>query len=149
MPSKSKNRNSSKNRNGSKNRTCKVYRSCENVPCGEAMNRCKPSYCYTESSRNWTLCNMGRGNCRDESKCKLNKTKRKPRHTVLAKTLHEKMPYIWRFLRPQTRKHMIELANKPVNKINIPSHVFDTPINRMPKSQRKRYRTLRKKYKNI
>ena len=29
--------------------------------------------------------------------------------------LHQKMPYIWR-LKPNTRKHMIELAKKPIKK---------------------------------
>ena len=141
--------NKRKTKTKTKHTTCKVYRSCDNVPCGEAMNSCKPSYCYPQSSRNWTVCNMGRGNCRDESKCKLNRTRSKPKHTVLAKTLHEKMPYIWRFLRPQTRKHMIRLANMPVSKINIPAHVFDTPVNRLPKHLRSKYRTLRKKYRKI
>ena len=34
------------------------------------------------------------------------------------------MPYIWCFLKPKTRKFMIELANKKVKKINIPFHIF-------------------------
>ena len=29
------------------------------------------------------------------------------------------MPYIWRFLTPQTRKKMILLAKKPIKEINI------------------------------
>ena len=138
---------------------CEVYKSCDNVPCGKTMNRCKPSYCYPYSSRNWSKCNMAnlKSNnktrntkiCKNESKCRLNKTNKKPRYSVSARTLHNKMPYIWRFLKPQTRKHMIELAQKPINKINIPAHVFDQPISKLPRNIRQKYKTYRKKYKTI
>lgn len=143
-------------------RTCKVYKSCDHVPCGETMNKCRPSYCVPGSSRNWTLCNMSnwngqksskyRATCRDESRCKMSRRTRKTKNSVDAKTLHSKMPYIWRFLKPATRKHMIELANQPVSKINIPAHVWpDGQFNfrKLPKNKHKTYKQLRKKYRNI
>ena len=54
----------------------------------------------------------------------LNVKCKKQKHKVNAQMIHKKMPYIWRFLKPNTRKHMIELAKKPVSKIDIPFHVF-------------------------
>lgn len=159
---------------------CTIYKSCDHVPCNSTMNKCTPSYCVPGSSRNWGHCNManwGKGyekyksTCRDESKCTLKKTK-KTRNTVDALTLHNKMPYIWRFLKPKTRKHMIELANKPVKEINIPYHIFPDILNNknnknnkknkkkrrqyinnltrnMSKRNAKLFRTLRKQYKDI
>ena len=68
------------------------------------------------------------------------------------------MPYIWRFLKPKTRKHMIELANKPIKEINIPFSLFPDNIKNMSskktlkmydKKTRKKVYNLRKKYKNI
>lgn len=50
------------------------------------------------------------------------------------------MPYIWRHLKPNTRKYMIELSNKPIEKINITFHIFQ---------ERKLYFYLKKKYRNI
>ena len=139
---------------------CVKYKTCENVPCGHTMNKCKPSYCVPGSSRNWTQCNMSnwggpqshrlRRTCRDESKCRTSKRTAKTRDTVDAQTLHQKMPYIWRFLKPHTRRHMIELAKKPVKEINIPSHVFpDSPNKFQTKKQAHRYKQLRKRYRKI
>jgi O-glycosyl hydrolase len=66
------------------------------------------------------------------------------------------MPYIWRFLKPQTRKAMIKLANKPVSEINIPFHVYpgktlkyDKYLKKMEPKNKKLFRKLRKTYKNI
>ena len=91
--------------------------------------------------------------CIDEKNCKLIKTK-KTKNTVDAITLHNKMPYIWRFLKPQTRKHMIELANMKVNKINIPGHIFPESniknvYKRMTKKNKEKFIKLRKIYRNI
>lgn len=147
---------------------CNIYKSCDHVPCNATMNSCRPSYCVSGSSRNWAHCNMSNWGigyekykitCKDETKCKMQKTK-KTQNTVDALVLHNKMPYIWRFLKPQTRKLMIELANKPLKKINIPFHVFPdlNKENRMSarkmgknmtQKNRKLFNTLRKKYKNI
>ena len=88
---------------------------------------------------------------------KTKKTK-KTKNTVDALILHNKMPYIWRFLKPYTRKYMIELANKPVEEINIRGHIFpdlnkkDTikkVLNKMTKKNKKTFLSLRKKYKKI
>ena len=113
---------------------CTKWLSCKNVPCGQSMNRCRPSYCIPNQSRNWSTCNMSnwdhplykiyRSTCKDESQCKLDKTRKVTRNTVDALTLHNKMPYIWRFIKPNTKKLMIKLANKPVEDINIPFDVF-------------------------
>ena len=152
--------------NYKKSNKCFIYKSCEHVPCNSTMNKCKPSYCVPGSSRNWSLCNMSnwvkgyknyRHNCKDESKCILKNTK-KTKHTVDANTLHNKMPYIWRFLKPKTRKLMIDLAKKPVSIINIPGHIFpdlkkhktiNSVFKNMTKKNRKRFYKLRKKYKDI
>ena len=148
------------------NNKCYIYKSCDHVPCGHTMNKCTPSYCVPGSSRNWDYCNManwGSGYekykkmCKSERNCKLMKTK-KTKNTVDALTLHNKMPYIWRFLKPKTRKHIVELANMKVKKINIPFHIFPDlnkketikkVLNKMTKKNKKRFLTLRKKYKNI
>jgi len=157
---------------------CHIYKSCDHVPCNSYMNSCTPSYCVPGSSRNWSHCNMAnwgpgyekyKSMCKDERKCKMQKTK-KTQNTVDALVLHNKMPYIWRFLKPQTRKLMIELANKPLKKINIPFHIFpdlNKKIknknknknknkmtarkmgNNMTQKNRKLFHKLRKKYKNI
>ena len=87
----------------------------------------------------------------------MTKTK-KFNNSVDALTLHNKMPYIWRFLKPQTRKNMVELAKKPVKHINIPFSIFPHTkktksisqfIKNMTKKNRKRFYKLRKKYKAI
>ena len=132
------------------NNKCFIYKSCDHVPCGHGMNHCLPSYCVPGSSRNWSYCNMAnwgsgyenyKSTCRDERKCKLMKTK-KTKNTVDALTLHNKMPYIWRFLKPTTRKHMIELANMKVKKINIPGHIF-------PDLNKKKGDNIKKIFKNM
>ena len=115
-----------------KQHKCVIYKSCDHVPCNSGMNKCTPSYCIPGSSRNWSHCNMANWGkkykkykkmCKNERNCKLVKTN-KTKNTVDALTLHNKMPYIWRFLKPKTRKYMIEIANKQVKKINIPFHIF-------------------------
>ncbi len=147
---------------------CYIYKSCDYVPCNSGMNKCKPSYCVPGSSRNWSHCNMSNwgsqyekymATCKDESKCKIKKTK-KTKNTVDALTLHNKMPYIWRFLKPKTRKFMIELATKPVSIINIPFHIFPDLnlkkrenikkiVKNMTRKNRKLFYSLRKKYREI
>lgn len=146
---------------------CKVYKSCDHVPCGASMNKCTPSYCYPNGSKNWNYCNMAnwrprrykkyKSTCSDESNCVLVRTK-KNNKSVDALTLHNKMPYIWRFLRPSTRKNMILLAKKPISHINIPFSIFpytkkkqseSSLFNTMTKKNRKRLYTLRNKYKDI
>tara|TARA_B100000424_G_scaffold43820_1_gene29917 strand:- start:482 stop:820 length:339 start_codon:yes stop_codon:yes gene_type:complete len=95
---------------------------------------------------------------RNETKCRLSKRHKKTKNSVDALLLHNKMPYIWRFLKPYTRKYMIELANKPVEKINIPGHIFPDlnkketikkALNNMTKKNKKTFLSLRKKYKKI
>ena len=143
-----------------KTKKCVKYRKCKNVPCNHAMNGCRPSYCVPGSSRNWTLCNMSewggeykhlKKHCKDDTKCKIVKSK-VTKDTVDSKTLHNKMPYIWRFLKPKTRKMMIKLANKPTSTINIPFHIWpdkNPRLNAMTKRHRKLFKQLRKTYKNI
>lgn len=148
-----------------RNKTCKKYKSCKNVPCNSTMNRCKPSYCVPGSSRNWNYCNMSnwgkkyrkyKKRCKSEKNCILNRTSKITKNTVDALILHNKMPYIWRFLKPTTRKYMIELANKSKKKINIPFHIFPDNNNNiyhytknMTQKNRKLFHKLRKKYKSI
>ena len=136
-----------------KDKKCTNYKKCENVPCDAIKNGCKPSYCVPGSSRNWAKCNMGLyGECRDESKCIMNKRNTKTKQTVPASVMHSKFPLIWRFLKPHTRKHMINLAKKPANYLNLDFHLFPDKkynIKNMSKKNAMRYKTLRKKYKNI
>ena len=171
MTIRKKHKNKSKKSNNSNK--CFIYKSCEHVPCGSTMNKCTPSYCYpllksknNYTSKNWSLCNMsnwGKGYkkykkmCKNENNCKLKNTK-KFKNSVDANTLHNKMPYIWRFLKPKTRKLMIDLAKKPVSIINIPGHIFpdlkkhqtiNSVFKNMTKKNRKRFYKLRKKYKDI
>ena len=143
---------------------CIVYKSCKHVPRGKTMNKCTPSYTFPESSRNWTLCNMSNWGkyykkykkfCKSQQNCTMKKTNI-TKNTVNAKVLHKKMPYIWRFLKPQTRKAMIKLANKPLSEINIPFHIYpgktlkyDKFLKRMDPKNKKLFRKLRKTYKNI
>lgn len=115
------------------------YKSCEHVPCGHAPsthNGCKPKYCYITkrnagSSKNWSSCNMknwfAKGTPRHTYQSSYCKT---PKHVVKSKsnkidkfqvdvmTLHNKMPYIWRFISPRTQKRMIVLAQLPLRTIN-------------------------------
>lgn len=147
---------------------CIKYRSCKHVPRGKCMNKCLPSYTFPESSRNWCKCNMSnwgkkykeyRRFCKPENNCTLKKTKI-TKNTVDARILHSKMPYIWRFLKPNTRKQMIKLANKPVKKINIPFHIYPgrnlqssknikKVTKNMTQKNKRLYRRLRREYKNI
>ena len=151
-----------------KQHKCVIYKSCDHVPCNSAMNKCTPSYCIPGSSRNWSHCNMANWGkkykkykkmCRNERNCKLVKTN-KTKNTVDALTLHNKMPYIWRFLKPKTRKYMIEIANKQVKKINIPFHIFPDLKNNnkvnlnkitknMTRKNKKKFYSLRHKYRDI
>ena len=118
-----------------KNKTKKCKIKCKDIKCGESLNKCSPVYCYPGGSKSWTKCNMknwkGKYNkykkyCKKE-KCPKKTTKKYKKYQVLAKTLHKKMPYIWRFLTPQTRKKMILLAKKPIKEINIQK--FNYPDN--------------------
>lgn len=114
--------------NKTKKRQCRIYKSCEHVPCGEVMNRCKPSYC-SKGSKNWASCNMANWPnqeyrnlsryCRDESHCKMSRIRRISTDQVDALELQNKMPYIWRFLDGKTRRKIVRLARKPVSEINI------------------------------
>jgi hypothetical protein len=117
--------NKTRKRQNKKRVQCKKYKTCEEVPCGEMMNRCKPSYCIN-GSKNWGLCNMKNWGhrhlqryCKSETKCKMTNPKRVTKYQVDAEMLHNKMPYIWRFLDRKTRKKMIHLAQQPLYKINI------------------------------
>jgi hypothetical protein len=161
------NKNNKNNRNSEYNKsTCKIYKDCDHVPCGSTMNKCYPSYC-PDGSKNWSHCNMSnwgiffekyKYTCKDESKCKLMKNTKKEKNSVDALLMHSKMPYIWRFLKPNTRKNIIELANKKLNYINIPFMLYPSlkkhetikkHTKSMPKHKRKLFYSLRKKYKNM
>jgi hypothetical protein len=134
MPSKKSNK-SKKYRK--KNKTCKIYRSCDHVPCQEAMIGCRPKYC-SKGSKSWKSCNMAnwkphetggvsfehlRERCTKEyaptSNCRMSKRTKISTDQVDALELHNKMPYIWRFLDNKTRRKMVRLARKPVSEINI------------------------------
>jgi len=83
--------------------------------------------------------------------CKLNKTKKMPLQ-VDVKVLHKKMPYIWRFLRPSTRKNMVKLAKLPISKLNIKGSIFDDTIGKNKTKNKKLlkyFNTLKRKYKGI
>ena len=116
----------------------KKYKSCKHVPCGMAPsthNGCKPKYCYSEkrkvgSAKHWSSCNMknwfAKGTPRhtyQSSFCKkpmkVKKVRSKPgKYQVDVMTLHNKMPYIWRFLPPKIQKRMVVLAMLPKRIIN-------------------------------
>tara|TARA_X000000368_G_scaffold73013_1_gene53473 strand:+ start:23228 stop:23695 length:468 start_codon:yes stop_codon:yes gene_type:complete len=153
----------------------KTYKNCARVPANESMNECKPRYVSpffndksNASSNNWGLCNMKNWYTKTSKKHKYYKQfcnnkkskliKSKKTNSVDVIKLHNKMPYIWRFLKPKTRKHMIELAKKPIKQINIPFSLFPDNIKNMSsnktlkmydKTTRKKIYNLRKKYKNI
>lgn len=91
-------------------------------------NYCRPQYSYPLESINWSKCNMKNWYAPYSKKyltykkyCKKNKTKKSypPNISVGAKVLHKKFPYIWRFLNKKTQKKIIQLAQLPVNMINI------------------------------
>ena len=152
---------------------CKRYKSCKKVPCGCSKPTCPPEYCYNTkqnkknkatTSKNWTNCNMifayNDKNPHHIKTCKkflkkykqknLNKSKKiHTKNSVNAKTLHQKMPYLWRFLKPKTRKHLVDLAKKPIHLINIPFHVFENLNKKTQKKHIKKQRQLKKKYKDI
>jgi hypothetical protein len=130
--------------------SCKKYKSCKNVPCGETQYKCPPEYCFNKKnlnqlSRNWGICNTKKYKdtkfCKNENKnkCKLNKTNKITKNTIGPDELYKKFPYIWRYLKPNTRKHIIKLANKPIKEININYMLWD--------DKPKRY--LRNKYQDI
>jgi len=154
------------NKKYTRKKKCK-WEKCKYVPCGQSMPQCKPNYCHEKgklSSRNWGYCNIlnivknknktkYKKLCKKQTKifkkCKRNKTRKIPKLSVDIRTLHNKMPFIWRFLKPNTRKHMIELAKMPASKINIPFSLYGDNGEFIHKKHRKLRRTLKKKYRNI
>ena len=128
-------------RKSRKNRsTCKIYQSCDHVPCNQMMNGCRPKYC-SKGSMSWGTCNMAnwdpketggksyeylRKTCNNQKKSRMSKRRRISSDHVDALELHNKMPYIWRFLDDKTRRKMVYLARKPVSEINIP-YMHHTP----------------------
>uniref|UniRef100_A0A6C0D4N5 Uncharacterized protein n=1 Tax=viral metagenome TaxID=1070528 RepID=A0A6C0D4N5_9ZZZZ len=102
-------------------KTCKIYKTCQHVPCGEMMNRCKPSYC-SKSSKNWGICNITKKECPNQRNCRMVKN-RISTDQVLVTILHQKMPYIWRHLDRKTRRKMIRLARKPIRVLDIPKFI--------------------------
>ena len=119
------------------------YRSCDTVPCrgikgvnSVYMNHCRPMYCHSDGSefvgsKNWTKCNMANWGPKHRRKygrfCQQKNIKAcaktlktpAPKYQVDVLELHNKMPYIWRFLDNKTRKKMIILAKCPVSEINV------------------------------
>lgn len=156
----------SKRKKTRKQNKCR-WKKCKYVPCGKSMPQCKPNYCHEKgklSSRNWGYCNIldkvknknktkYKQLCQKEKKifkkCKHNKTRKITNLSVDVNMLHNKMPFIWRFLKPNTRKHMIKLAKMPVSKINIPFSLYGDNGEFIPKKYKKLRKTLRKKYRNI
>ena len=118
-----------------KKRTYKTWKKCNHVPCGSLKDNCEPEYCAQNKSisRNWGICNMDHitkgKNKNITRKCNYIKSMRPKRnitmkgkplkYSVNYKKMADKLPYIWRFLDNKTRKKMITLAKKPLNKINI------------------------------
>lgn len=153
-----------------KKHKCVIYKSCHHVPCGTSMNGCKPEYCYSDyhkgSSKSWSYCNMGEWGgkykkyllqCQSQKKCKIKKS-RKDKNSVDVYELHNKMPYIWRYLKPKTRKYMIQLAKKSVKKLNIPFSLFNNRENKkyinkitknMTRENKKKFYSLRHKFRDI
>jgi len=134
------------------------YKSCDHVPCGSSPithKRCKPKYCYDKgegSSKHWSSCNMKNWFAKhspryihQSSFCKpkpvkivMSKKKSINPYQVDVHTLHNKMPYIWRFLSPRVQKKMIVLANIPKKYINT-----------YPLSTEKRYKNRNEKVSSI
>lgn len=157
-----------------KTKKCYSYSDCKYTKCGDflGMPSCRPSYCYDDKNKsvfakNWLNCNMLnwkhlkknkkryselKQKCIEElfkkQKCKKGKTKKINKTSVDALELHSKMPYIWRFLKPQTRKHMVQLAKKPIHELNVHGSIFGD-IRCLPKKTQKKMMKLRQKYKNI
>lgn len=108
----------------------KSKKTCSKVPCGKCKKGCPPEYCYHSSntrisSKNWCV----------------------PHSKKVRIDLHEKMPYIWRFLKPNTRKQMVRLAKRPIHELDIPFSLYGSGS--LPVKYRKRARTLKKKYSTI
>jgi len=133
------------------------------MDCDQGDYKCRPEYCSNNkdgSSKSWGYCNMLHWKkminspnyekflklCIKELKTKKNIPRKKTKHTlsVNAELLHHKMPYIWRFLKPKTRRKMIELAKEPIKKINIPFMVFTKK-----RKTSKEIKKLRSKFKDI
>ena len=106
-----------------KNKTKRLYmkpyqivknNQCNRVQCGDCVKGCESSYCATtkQISKNW----CSRKAMFSNRTRRLNKNKD---NSVYSKTLHKKMPYIWRFLDNKTRKKMIRLAKQPIYQINV------------------------------
>jgi len=137
--------------------------------CDSSDSTCRPEYCSNNdngASKSWGYCNMLHWKhikespnykriqklcIKDMNKYSGSKPQRKSRSksrskpiSVNAELLHHKMPYIWRFLKPKTRRKIIELAKQPVDKINVPFLVFTKN-----KNPTKKIKKLRKKYKDI
>ena len=133
--------------------------------CDQVDYKCRPEYCSNNkdgSSKSWGYCNMLHWktikkspnyhrfiklclkDMKENNKTKKYIRKNKDTISVNAELLHHKMPYIWRFLKPKTRRKMIELAKEPVQKINIPFMIFTKKIKPSKEIQK-----LRKKFKDI
>lgn len=121
---------------------------CSNMDCGSSDKKCRPEYCSNNkngASKSWGYCNMSHNPKWLQARC-INTHRKKTKKTISvdAELLHKKMPYIWRFLKPKTRRTMIELAKQPTHKINVPFMVFTKD-----KHPTKKIKKLRKKYKHI
>jgi len=137
------------------------YKSCKHTPCGTQLSthsNCKPSYCikktknkYKGESKNWGSCNMKNwyakgtrrhfyynSKCDEPYKIKKSKKNKIEKYQVDALELHNKMPYIWRYLSPATKRKMILIAQLPVNKINT------WPQNTRSKSKKIKNKTQKK-----
>jgi len=118
------------------------------MDCGSSDKKCRPEYCSNNKngvSKSWGYCNMSHYPKWLQARC-INTHRKKTKKTISvdAELLHKKMPYIWRFLKPKTRRTMIELAKQPTHKINVPFMVFTKD-----KHPTKKIKKLRKKYKHI
>lgn len=120
---------------------------CSNMDCGSTDQKCRPEYCSNNkngASKSWGYCNRLHNPKWIQARCINHRKKTKQTISVDAELLHKKMPYIWRFLKPKTRRTMIELAKQPTHKINVPFMVFTKD-----KHPTKKIKKLRKKYKHI
>lgn len=108
-------------------------RLCINTPCGAAprsAHRCRPAYCHPGESKNWSACNMKNWHRRGSRKYRAlarmcgpgygkgPSSRRRPRLQVDAMELHRKMPYIWRFMTPRTKKRIMTLGKMSTRRIN-------------------------------
>ena len=136
------------------------YKSCKHTPCGSSLsthNNCKPNYCakkikgkYKPTSKNWSLCNMKnwyakgtrknfyyKSKCRTPKRIKKSKKNKINEYQVDALELHNKMPFIWRYLSPKTQVKMILIAKLPVHKINTWPSIKKTKKNLKNKKLKK------------